>query len=124
MGTRKKLKEKKYKEESRKRVNHLANMDDLEWADHCKKKESKNKMTKPLRKVTTGLCGDRPCPEMQEMMNSVILDIGFPDKLKKDQQEGGLTIVYQKDNKIKRIVFGYTELGIWVYENKEIQKDK
>ena len=45
-----------------------------------------------------------------EMIGSEIVNIGHSP----GSQEGGLAIDYKKDGKVKRVVFGYTELGIWI----------
>mgnify|MGYP001259398407 FL=1 len=48
--------------------------------------------------------------DLSDLIGSTIVDIGFHHA----QAEGGLSIDYKKDEKNKRVVFGFNELGIWV----------
>ena len=52
-----------------------------------------------------------------KMHGGRIINIGFHPDI-----EGGLTIDYEKDNEIHRIIFGYTELGTWVEDHKPLQE--
>jgi hypothetical protein len=58
--------------------------------------------------------------QIEDTIGSTIVDIGMVPNYKK---EGGLAIDYAKDGVIKRIIFGFTELGIWV-DKVEILKEK
>lgn len=46
-----------------------------------------------------------------DLIGSVINDVGFHPLA----DEGGLSIDYEKDGIKKRIVLGFTELGMWKY---------
>jgi hypothetical protein len=48
--------------------------------------------------------------ELEKIIGCEIVNVGFHPR----QSEGGLTLEYKKDNKIMRIVLGYTELGLWI----------
>ena len=47
---------------------------------------------------------------LKEIVGGNIVGVGFHP----EQGEGGMTIDYDKDGKEMRVVFGYTELGLWV----------
>jgi hypothetical protein len=49
--------------------------------------------------------------DFQDLIGSTILDVGFHPVA----EEGGFTIDYQKGEEKKRIVLGFTELGMWKY---------
>ena len=64
--------------------------------------------------------GDSHKPDQQlnesfdDLIGSTIMDIGFV-RSKEQPIEGGLTIDYAKGGQVKRVVLGFTELGMWRY---------
>lgn len=48
--------------------------------------------------------------DLSQLKDKTIVDIGFHP----DAEEGGLSIDYRDGDVIRRIVFGYTELGTWI----------
>lgn len=54
---------------------------------------------------------DEQTKDFEKLKNKKIIEIGF---IKGVPIEGGLAIDYEDDNKIKRIVMGFTELGAWI----------
>ena len=76
---------------------------------HQKTKENQYKKDK-LNKDTFCLGRKSEYPEFQDLLGAKILDIGFHPK----SEEGGFGIDYEKYGIKKRIVLGFTELGMWV----------
>jgi hypothetical protein len=52
---------------------------------------------------------------LNQLKGKQILDIGFLDSVR----EGGLTIDYSDQNKEKRMILGFNELGMWLHWNGE-----
>jgi hypothetical protein len=48
---------------------------------------------------------------LDELVGGKVVGVGFHPSAK----EGGMAIDFEKGGKPMRIVFGYTELGLWVY---------
>jgi len=59
--------------------------------------------------------------DLKQLVNKKIVNIGFIKTednkrgLDVDSVEGGLIIDYEDENKTKRIVLGFTELGMWIH---------
>jgi len=54
---------------------------------------------------------------LDALKGSIILDIGwnpYSESSYNDRVEGGLSIDYEIDGEVSRIVFGYTEIGEWI----------
>lgn len=63
-----------------------------------------------LKNYFPSIAGPQTLPELDSLVGATVLDVGFHPLM----DEGGLTIDYSKDGEIRRIVLGYTELGLWV----------
>lgn len=48
--------------------------------------------------------------DLKKLIGRKIVDVGFYPDI-----EGGLTLEYQDEGDIKRIILGFTELGMWVH---------
>ena len=55
----------------------------------------------------------RDLPELEQLKGATIFNIGFVEKDQK-KLEGGLAIDYYDFGEIKRIILGFTELGMWI----------
>lgn len=53
---------------------------------------------------------DEDCLKLTGLIGKTIIDVGFI----KDVCEGGLAIDYEEKGKHKRVILGFTELGMWV----------
>ena len=79
---------------------------DTDWAKGELKSESNCALGPPME-IT----------ELRNLKGAKIVGIGFHPAA----DEGGLAIDYEKNGRTRRIVFGYTELGLWVYWDGEIK---
>lgn len=63
---------------------------------------------------------DEKCEGLDNLIGGQVVDIGFMPWT----QEGGMAIDYVKDGKTMRMIFGYTELGLWVEWQGEIKPSR
>lgn len=69
-----------------------------------------------LCKTKRGISGDCRPKHFDDIIGGTVSDIGFVIT-----DEGGMAIDFTKNGRKRRIVFGYTELGIWVKWSGEIK---
>ena len=94
-----------------------------EWYEWLGRKEAAEWPRRSLRRKqeeeTDRLLSDPNRPKQLDLLiGGKITDVGFHPTAK----EGGLTIDFERNGKPMRIVFGYTELGLWVYWAGERKK--
>lgn len=92
-----------------------------EWYAWRKAKDEAAFMDDPLKRGQGGgedadLAPYREVAGLDAIVGGTIVDIGFHPAVR----EGGMTIEYVKDGVRKRMVFGYTDLGLWVEWNGEV----
>ena len=73
-----------------------------------------------LNRVMPGWGSDIPAPELDDLIGAEILDIGFVPGW---EDEGGFAIDYKKEDNSQRIVFGFTELGMWIAQHRPLSED-
>ena len=57
---------------------------------------------------------------LEQMVGSKIIEAGFAE----GEKEGGLAFDYEHGGVVKRIVFGYNELGEWIQSHEIIEKKR
>lgn len=88
-----------------------------EFAEELRKAEAEEKSeraeryrSEPPRGEQSTLGGRQKVDGLEDLVGAKVIGVGFHPAAK----EGGLTIDYEKKGVVKRMVLGYTDLGMWV----------
>lgn len=82
-------------------------------------KENSKKISKAKVDLESTSLGQKYTLEIGDLIGKKIVNIGF---IKGCDIEGGLAIDYRVKGGVKRCVFGFTELGMWIEWHGEIKE--